>query len=93
MVSVQKIYLSMDPGVLERGQRPSHWGLPGMRERSESFGAQLQVWSEENAGTEIELRIPAKVAYAHATASPVSRIGGSLIARLQNLLRRLRQRR
>jgi signal transduction histidine kinase/ligand-binding sensor domain-containing protein len=85
--------IGMDPNVLARGLRPSHWGLPGMRERSKSFGGQLQIWSEENAGTEIELRIPARVAYAYSTASLVSPIRISLIPRLQQLLRRPRQRR
>jgi signal transduction histidine kinase/ligand-binding sensor domain-containing protein len=56
--------VGLDPQILARGQRPGHWGLPGMRERSESFGGRLHVWSEGNAGTEIELRIPAHVAYA-----------------------------
>jgi signal transduction histidine kinase/ligand-binding sensor domain-containing protein len=56
--------IGVDPEVLARGQRAGHWGLPGMRERSESFGGYLHVWSEGNAGTEVELRIPAHVAYA-----------------------------
>jgi signal transduction histidine kinase len=54
----------LDPQILHRGQRAGHWGLPGMRERCESLGGRLYVWSERNAGTEVELRIPAKVAYA-----------------------------
>jgi signal transduction histidine kinase len=41
-----------------------------MRERSESFGGRLYVWSETNAGTEVELRITADVAYAQPTATP-----------------------
>jgi signal transduction histidine kinase len=49
--------IGVDPQILARGQRPGHWGLPGMRERSESFGGHLHVWSEGNAGTEVELRI------------------------------------
>jgi signal transduction histidine kinase len=56
--------IGMDPQILARGQRPGHWGLPGMRERSESFGSHFHVWSEGNAGTEVELRIPAAIAYA-----------------------------
>jgi signal transduction histidine kinase len=54
--------IGVDPQILARGQRPGHWGLPGMRERSESFGGHLRVWSEGNAGTELELRIPALLA-------------------------------
>jgi len=42
---------------------PGHYGLQGMRERAERIGAQLGVWSEKGAGTEIELRVPNKMAY------------------------------
>jgi ligand-binding sensor domain-containing protein/signal transduction histidine kinase len=56
----------LDPAILARGQRAGHWGLPGMRERSERIGGRLNVWSERNAGTEIELRISAALAYAHS---------------------------
>ena len=75
--------IGMDPQVLSRGQRPGHWGLPGMRERSERFGGHLHVWSEGNAGTEVELRIPAHIAYAQPTAflSLSSRLRGFLAVR------------
>jgi signal transduction histidine kinase/ligand-binding sensor domain-containing protein len=49
--------------TLQRGSSPGHWGLPGMRERALKIGAQLSVWSRENSGTEIEVRIPRSVAY------------------------------
>jgi hypothetical protein len=49
--------------VLRQGRRPGHWGLPGMRERAESIGAVMELWSEHGAGTEIELGIPGKTAY------------------------------
>ena len=54
----------IDPEILRQGQRAGHWGLPGMRERSEIIGARVSVWSERNAGTEIEVRISATLAYA-----------------------------
>jgi signal transduction histidine kinase len=50
-----------------------------MRERSESLGGRLQVWSDGNAGTEIELRIPAEIAYLEAPESTVQRIKCRLI--------------
>jgi signal transduction histidine kinase/ligand-binding sensor domain-containing protein len=53
----------MDPSVVEHGGRSGHWGLPGIRERATQIGAQLQVWSELGAGTEVELNIPGSVAY------------------------------
>jgi signal transduction histidine kinase/ligand-binding sensor domain-containing protein len=56
--------IGMDPQILQRGQRGGHWGLTGMRERSKGLGGQLNVWSERNAGTEVELRLSARIAYA-----------------------------
>jgi len=52
----------IQPAVLE-GDRPGHFGLPGMRERAEVVGGRLTVWSEGGLGTEIELTIPAGAAY------------------------------
>ncbi len=52
----------IDPKLLEAG-RDGHWGLPGMRERAQQIGAQLEMWSEVGAGTEVELSIPGSVAY------------------------------
>ena len=40
-----------------------HWGLAGMRERAERIGARLAVWSAPGRGTEVELILPAAVAY------------------------------
>jgi len=53
----------IDSRVANRGARAGHWGLPGMRERAKGFGGKLEVWSEQGAGTEIELIVPAGVAY------------------------------
>jgi signal transduction histidine kinase len=52
----------IDPKHLDAG-RDGHWGLPGMRERAQQIGAQLDMWSEAGAGTEVELRIPGSIAY------------------------------
>jgi signal transduction histidine kinase len=52
----------IDSKLLDAG-RDGHWGLPGMRERAQQIGAQLDIWSEVGAGTEIELRIPGSIAY------------------------------
>ena len=46
-----------------RAELTGHWGLKGMRERAEHLGGELEVWSEPGAGTEIELKIPASIAY------------------------------
>jgi signal transduction histidine kinase len=34
-----------------------------MRERVKRIGGQMELWSELGAGTEVELRIPASIAY------------------------------
>jgi signal transduction histidine kinase len=52
----------IDPDVLQSG-REGHWGLAGMRERAESIGARLRVWSRARAGTEVELSIPGHIAF------------------------------
>jgi signal transduction histidine kinase/ligand-binding sensor domain-containing protein len=43
--------------------RAGHYGLRSMRERAKHIGGQLDVWSEQGAGTEIELKVPGKIAY------------------------------
>jgi signal transduction histidine kinase len=67
--------IGIDPQVLTHGQRPGHWGLPGMRERATAFGGRLTLWSEPGAGTEVELRIPASIAYWRAQRRPVGLFG------------------
>jgi signal transduction histidine kinase len=53
----------IDPSVLHEGGRVGHWGLLGMRERATKLSAHLDIWSTQGAGTEIDLRVPAAVAY------------------------------
>jgi signal transduction histidine kinase len=53
----------IDAEVLAKGSVPGHWGLPGMRERAKKLGAKLRVRSGPGTGTEVELEIPATVAY------------------------------
>ena len=57
--------VGIDPLILNGG-KAGHWGLSGMRERAEQIGAKLNVWSQSGAGTEVELTIPAKIAYPRA---------------------------
>jgi signal transduction histidine kinase len=49
--------------LLGEAGRTGHYGLKGMRERAEQLGAQLDVWSQQEAGTEVELRVPERIAY------------------------------
>ena len=62
----------MDPHVLDGG-REGHWGLAGMRERSESIGADLRLRSRVGAGTEVELTIPGAIAFADEPNGTLSR--------------------
>jgi signal transduction histidine kinase len=54
----------IDPAFLSGEGIEGHFGLPGMRERAQVIGGKLAVWSEVDAGTEVELSIPAGAAYA-----------------------------
>ena len=57
----------IDPQVLQTG-REGHWGLANMRERAEKIGAKFEVLSRINAGTEIRLGIPGKLAFDGASS-------------------------
>ena len=45
-----------------------HYGIAGMHERAKLVGGTLSVWSEVHSGTEMELTIPASVAYSKSAA-------------------------
>ena len=55
--------VGIDPAILRDGSVPGHFGFPGMRERMSRIGGKLQLWSRPGAGTEIEIRVPASIAY------------------------------
>jgi signal transduction histidine kinase/ligand-binding sensor domain-containing protein len=54
----------IDINVHEAGSKPGHWGLAGMRERAKRIGAQIDIWSSPESGTEIDVCVPATSAYA-----------------------------
>ena len=66
--------VGLDPKILREGRRDNHWGLPGMRERAKKIGAHIEIWSRNGAGTEIEVWIPASVAYLTTKKGPSSRL-------------------
>ena len=68
VVRVRDNGVGMDEMTAAAG-RQGHWGLQGMRERVERIGGDLAVWSQPGAGTEIELSIPAAIAYARGEAT------------------------
>jgi len=54
-------------------RQPGHFGLTGMRERAETIGGRLDVWSKIDGGTEVELTVPGAIAYnVRATKSAVA---------------------
>lgn len=53
----------MNANDVQATGRPGHWGLPGIQERAQNIGSQLEFWTEAGAGTEVELRVPAAIAY------------------------------
>jgi signal transduction histidine kinase/ligand-binding sensor domain-containing protein len=53
----------IDTDVLREGGKDGHWGLLGMRERARKIRGTLTVWSKPGAGTEVDLRLPAHIAY------------------------------
>jgi signal transduction histidine kinase len=59
----------ISPGVLDAGGAPGHFGLLGMRERAKKLGAHIEVWSKPGVGTEVDLRVPADVAYKRSPAA------------------------
>jgi hypothetical protein len=61
------------PATLEAKARAGHYGLRGMRERARKIGAQLELWSRPQSGTEMELKIPAATAYQSQRAWGTSR--------------------
>jgi nitrate/nitrite-specific signal transduction histidine kinase len=63
-LSVRDDGCGIDPSILEAG-RDGHFGLSGMRERADRMGARLHVYSSPSAGTEIELTVPARLAFQH----------------------------
>jgi signal transduction histidine kinase/ligand-binding sensor domain-containing protein len=54
----------IDAAVLQEGASAGHWGLPGIRERAKRIGARFALSSGSGAGTEVELTVPASVAFA-----------------------------
>ena len=61
-VSVRDNGCGIDPQVLHAGKE-GHWGLSGMRERTEKIGGKLRLWSSADGGTEVDLRVPGRIAF------------------------------
>ena len=59
----------IESSLLKEGARTGHWGLTGMHERAKKIGGRFKIWSEPGAGTEAELTVPARIAYAKFSTS------------------------
>jgi signal transduction histidine kinase/ligand-binding sensor domain-containing protein len=55
--------VGIDDQVLTAGRRAGHLGLPGMQNRAKKIDGSLTVRSRRGVGTEIELCVPAYIAY------------------------------
>ena len=62
----------IEPQILRDG-RDGHWGLSGMRETAERIGAKLRLQSRLSEGTEVELTVPAEIAFAASPRPPARR--------------------
>jgi ligand-binding sensor domain-containing protein/signal transduction histidine kinase len=60
----------IDPKLLNDDKREGHFGLRGMKERAMLIGGKLAVQSAVDAGTEVELTVPAGRAYASPHKGP-----------------------
>lgn len=57
-----------DEQAVRRNPPAGHFGLHGMHERAKTIGGSVEVWSKPGFGTEIELSLPAAIAYAPSSA-------------------------
>ena len=58
----------IDSKIVSEKGRPGHYGIRGMGERAKAIGGNLELWSNLDSGTEIELSIPAHAAYSTSPA-------------------------
>jgi signal transduction histidine kinase len=59
--------------VLVQDARLGNWGSPGVRERAKPVGVKLNSWSEAGAGAEVQVTVPAAIAYEKSRAVRASR--------------------
>jgi signal transduction histidine kinase len=62
----------IDTQVLRSG-RDGHWGLSGMKERTERIGGKLRVLSRAVAGTEVELSVPGRIVFEFRSSNQFAR--------------------
>ena len=62
------------PAKILNAGKSGHFGLAGMRERAKQIGSTFTIWSGIGAGTEIDLTVPASIAYDKSPATPRFRL-------------------
>lgn len=62
IISIRDNGSGIESKIVRTG-RKGHWGLPGIRERSQKISANLKISSRANIGTEVELSIPNRIAF------------------------------
>jgi signal transduction histidine kinase len=78
-LSVRDDGVGMSDEIVSEG-RPGHFGLSGMRERSQAIGATFRLRSVLGSGTQVEISAPARIAYVDRGKLP-----SRLAARLRSL--------
>jgi len=73
----------IDPEVVQSGT-DGHWGIAGMRERTERIGGSFELRSRSAAGTEVEVTVPGPVAFERGAAAGG---GGRLAAAYRKIVR------
>ncbi len=73
--------VGIDPAILREGSANGHYGLPGMRERCAKIRSSLELWSRPGSGTEIEVRVPAAIAYPQTGQAETKRWARHLFRR------------
>lgn len=73
-LSIRDDGVGIDADILERGDRPGHWGLAGMRERTRRINGRFDIRSQRGAGTMVTIAVPASVAYGRGALRGWQRI-------------------
>jgi len=56
--------VGVDPEIVQEKYKAGHWGIIGMRERTRALGCKLDFSSKPSVGTEIQVCVDARRAYA-----------------------------
>lgn len=64
ILQVQDDGVGIDESIRRAWGREGHWGLRGMRERANKMRARLEVRRAAAGGTQVDLAVPGRIAYA-----------------------------